>query len=705
MTGETTATERVGERYVLGDRIAEDATGALLRAHDERLDREVFVRMVKRASSPELRRTFVREARILGALSHEALPTVYEVRVDDDPAYVVLEATEGHTLATVLATGERQPLAAVLRVAIRLLGAVQAAHENGFVLREIPPESVLLVDGPDGPMPKLMALGAARRQRGTEATYESPRTGAWAALPESVPPTAAYGVEHTAPEVLTGASVDPRSDIYAVGALAYHLLLGRPPLAAGEGEDARVTAPRDLDPTLPSRLESALLRALEARPEDRFRSAEKMAVLLARIASGGPGRKERQLRKTTSAVPVIGDTIGEYRVRAELGSGGMGTVLLARDEVLERDVAIKVLRSLDERERERLRAEARTMAKVDHPNVVRVFTLGEHAGAPYLVMEHVPGTTVEKRIESAPQGLSVDEALAIADQTARGLEAVHEAGLLHGDVKPSNVLIGPAFRVGVMDFGLARALGSFQGDESRVAGTPAYCPPERIHGRIVPELAPRADLYSLAVMTFEMLTGRLPFLEDDPIRMLRKHVGEAPPAPSAIRGDLPPTLDAPILRALSKRPLERQPSVQAFREELARARETLRRRTPRRLLVVDDDSDFRVLLGYYLERLYPGAGVVAVGSVADAMGALRGTTTYDAVLLDLDLPDGNAVELAARVRAELAEPPPLLVVTGTGTAADWQVLAALGVRAFLLKPLDEETLAVHLDRLVTARGT
>ena len=120
--------------------------------------------------------------------------------------------------------------------------------------------------------------------------------------------------------------------------------------------------------------------------------------------------------------------------------------------------------------------------------------------------------------------------------------------------------------------------------------------------------------------------------------------------------------------------------------------------------MVDDDEDFRVLLGFFLERLYPEARVVPCGTVTEALAALHGGATYDAVLLDLDLPDGNAVELAARVRAELAEPPPLLVVTGTGTAADWQVLAALGVRAFLLKPLDEETLALHLDRLVTARG-
>lgn len=679
---------------MLGELIAEDATGALFRAHDERLDREVFVRTVRRASSSELRRTFVREARILGALSHEALPSVFEVRLDDDPAYVVLEATEGETLAEVLATGDRQPLAAVLRVAIRLLGAAQAAHENGFVLREVPPGSVILAEGPDGPTPKLMALGAARRQRGAEGTEASSETLA--------PPAMTHDAAHTAPEVLDGDAVDPRSDIYAVGALAYHLLLARAP--GDPRVNGTITPPREIDPTLPPRLEAALLRALARRPEDRFRSAEKMAVLLARIASGGPGRPGRETRRSTSAVPVIGERIGDYEVRAELGSGGMGTVLLARDEVLERDVAIKVLRSLDERGRGRLRAEARTMAKVDHPNVVRVFALGEHEGAPYLVMEHVPGTTVEKRIESAPQGLSVDEALAIADQTARGLGAVHGAGLLHGDVKPSNVLIGPAFRVGVMDFGLSRALRSFGGEETRVAGTPAYCPPERIHGRIVPALAPRADLYSLAVMTFEMLTGRLPFLEDDPIRMLRKHVNEAPPAPSSVRGDLPPVLDAPLLRALAKRPLERQESVQAFREELARAGETLRRRMPRRLLVVDDDADFRVLLAFYLERLYPGARVVAIDSVAGAMEALQGTTGFDAVLLDLDLPDGNAVELAARVRAELATPPPLLVVTGTGTAADWQVLAALGVRAFLLKPLDEETLAVHLDRLVTARA-
>ncbi|MEM1416445.1 MAG: serine/threonine-protein kinase, partial [Myxococcota bacterium] len=688
MSTRTTAQETLGDRYVLAARIGEDATGATHLARDTRLGRDVCVRVLRATPSPRLRRSFEREARILGALQHAAMPTVFEVRLDDDPPYVVLERLEGEPLAELLELRQPQPLPVVLRVAIRLLGAVQAAHENGFVLREIHPEAVLLVETEDGLTPKILALGAARRrgsQSSTTGTGDQRRL-----LPV-----------HTAPEVLVSDAVDPRSDIYAVGALAYDLLLGRPPIEVEAGTDlvramgklarGEVTAPSEIDASVPPRLEATLLRALARDVEARFQSADAMAAALARLASGGPrpSASELALTRRRVAVPAIGQRVGDYVVRAELGSGAMGTVLLARDEILQRDVALKVLRSVDARERERLRAEARTMAKVDHPNVVRIFALGDHEGAPYLVMEHVPGSTVERRLAESPGGLAVDEAIAIVDQTARGLGAVHDAGLIHGDVKPSNVLIGPAFRIGVTDFGLARASGSFGGEEMRVAGTPAYCPPERVRGRLDPALADRADLYSLAVMTYELLTGRLPFVEDEPIRMLRLHVEATPLPPSSVRGDLPTALDEPILRALAKSPNDRQASVHEYREELLNAAEALRRRSPRRLLIVDDDEDFRKLLSAYLNALYPEATLALRATVGGALEAL-GSERYDAVLLDLDLPDGNAVELAARVRAELADPPPLLVVTGTGTAADWQVLAALGVRAFLLKPLDRD---------------
>ncbi len=274
--------------------------------------------------------------------------------------------------------------------------------------------------------------------------------------------------------------------------------------------------------------------------------------------------------------PAPGTLIGGvYRVIGTLGGGGMGVVLLAEDQTLGRDVAIKLVRgqmAVHEEFRARFLAEARAMARVRHENVVTIHAFGEHDHAPYFVMEYVDGTTLDvwrRRQGQVPPG----DALAVLDQLCRGLAAIHASGAIHGDIKPSNVLIGPGLRVAITDLGLTVPVDDVEREQPlAIAGTPAYIAPERALGIMSPELAHRADLYSLGVLGFELLTGRLPFEADNAMRWVYLHVNEPPPAPSSVRPDLPPAIDEVLLAALAKDPLERTASAEAFRDALLAAR-------------------------------------------------------------------------------------------------------------------------------------
>src|SRR5918997_4817868 len=202
---------------------------------------------------------------------------------------------------------------------------------------------------------------------------------------------------------------------------------------------------------------------------------------------------------------------GRYRLESKLGSGGMSTVYLARDETLERWIAAKVLhREISDQpdQIERFRREARAVAQVSHPNVVAVIDAGEDGGHPYIVFEYVEGETLKHRIERMGK-LPLDEAAAYAIEVGRGLQAAHMRRLVHRDVKPQNVLIDAEGRAKVTDFGIARELESDGLTKTgRVLGTTDYVSPEQAMGH---EVDARSDVYSLGILLYEMLPGEPPF--------------------------------------------------------------------------------------------------------------------------------------------------------------------------------------------------
>ncbi|MFC5172478.1 protein kinase domain-containing protein [Streptomyces mutomycini] len=271
---------------------------------------------------------------------------------------------------------------------------------------------------------------------------------------------------------------------------------------------------------------------------------------------------------------------GRYQLRDLLGEGGMASVYLAYDSALDRQVAIKTLHTELGREqsfRERFRREAQAVAKLQHTNIVSVFDTGEDelGGAlmPYIVMEYVEGQPLGSVLQSDIQqygAMPADKALKVTADVLAALETSHEMGLVHRDIKPGNVMMTKRGVVKVMDFGIARAMQSgvtSMTQTGMVVGTPQYLSPEQALGRGVDA---RSDLYSVGIMLFQLLTGRIPFDADSPLAIAYAHVQEEPVAPSSINRSVTPAMDALVARALKKNPNERFPSAAAMQDEVAR---------------------------------------------------------------------------------------------------------------------------------------
>jgi YVTN family beta-propeller protein len=281
-----------------------------------------------------------------------------------------------------------------------------------------------------------------------------------------------------------------------------------------------------------------------------------------------------------------GSWVGGYRIEGLAGRGGMGEVYRAFDTRLERPVALKLLapeRAEDERFRERILRESRLAAGLDHPNVIPIYEAGEAEGRLFIAMRYVDGTDL-KALMRRVGALPPERAIRLAGQLADALDAAHARGLVHRDVKPSNVLIddpGGRNHAYLVDFGLTQSATDRGPADGQLMGTIDYVAPEQIRGDRVDG---RADQYALGCLLYESLTGSLPFAGGSDIATIFAHLEEAAPSPSSVRPELPAELNPVLARALAKEPEERYPSCGAF---VAAAREALgldvgRERAPRR---------------------------------------------------------------------------------------------------------------------------
>jgi eukaryotic-like serine/threonine-protein kinase len=264
-----------------------------------------------------------------------------------------------------------------------------------------------------------------------------------------------------------------------------------------------------------------------------------------------------------------------YRLIKPLGDGGMAKVYLAHDEVLDREVALKLLRDQyagDEEFIERFRREAQSAARLSHPNIVSIYDRGRSEdGAYYIAMEYVPrGTLKDRMVRNG--ALAPGIAAGVAFQIADALEAAHEHGVIHRDIKPQNVLVTRTGDVKVTDFGIARAASSPLTQTSAVLGTAGYMSPEQAKGEPV---GPHSDLYSLGVVLYEVITGELPYNAEVPFALAIQHVNESPRSPRKANPGVPETLDALTLKLLAKNPKDRYASAVDLANDLERMRHGL----------------------------------------------------------------------------------------------------------------------------------
>lgn len=266
-----------------------------------------------------------------------------------------------------------------------------------------------------------------------------------------------------------------------------------------------------------------------------------------------------------------GTTLGKYKIIERLGEGGMGTVYHGRDEMLDRDVAIKVLRPDLVRQTalvERFRTEAIALARLAHPRIATLYGLEHDGDEFYMVMEFLRGETLESLV--AREGrISWRRAAGICAQVAEALDHAHDHGVVHRDIKPANIMIGPGDATKVMDFGIARMAGSSrQTQHGHSVGTPAYMAPEQLRGE---ECDGRTDLYALGAVFYEMVTGKVVFEGDSDYKLMMRQLNEPPMPPSASYPDLPAIVDRTVLRAMSKQPTDRYATAAAMRNALMEA--------------------------------------------------------------------------------------------------------------------------------------
>ena len=271
---------------------------------------------------------------------------------------------------------------------------------------------------------------------------------------------------------------------------------------------------------------------------------------------------------------MIGNVVGSYKITEKIGEGGMGAVFKGIDLMLEREVAIKMLRpelACQPQVVERFRSEAVTLAKLNHPNIATLFSFLRQGEDFFMVMEFVRGETLDSLIRRSG-AMPCDKAIALFCQALEGIEHAHRMGIIHRDIKPANMMLTETGTLKVMDFGIARVLGtSRMTKQGNIVGTIEYMSPEQVRGQ---ETDARSDIYSLGILLYEMLTGRVPFSSDSEYDLMQMQIEKAPDPPRFFSTQIPPFVEQAIMRSLAKRAEARFQGAAEFRNALLNAQGT-----------------------------------------------------------------------------------------------------------------------------------
>jgi serine/threonine protein kinase len=589
-------------------------------AHDDQTDHAVVVRVLRPelATQAEIRARFLDLARRSIKHVHQNLVLTREVRAvpERDLYYVVRDYVDGVTLQRMIDVGTEFAPEQVGRIVQQLLEALTPLHESGVPHGGIKPSNIFVRPG------DRVVLGDPA----------APVQGPGLALDRL-----AYDFRYAPPEQFRAGPVGPRADLYALGCVAYELACGRAPFVSDNAfEVATMHAREAAEPPgrrgsrLGPDVDAFVMRLLAKSPEGRFDSLAAAldalgGVLRARRAPpavSAPPAAEREshggigiqpaprvhdgmslvsfntnldddsvdaAHTDLSLVCASGpperlaepppERFGRYVILATIGRGGMGTVYRARDEELDRLVAIKRGRPTPRRPEQqtlRFRRETVGMARLSHPNIVTIHDVGYEDGTAYAVLELIEGGSLATRLAAGP--ITPQAAAELMIPLASAVHYAHEQGIIHRDLKPSNILITADGVPKVSDFGLAKLLGNDPDAEPAIAdealtlsgqfiGTPQYTAPEQVEGKA--PIGPATDIFALGVILYEMVTGRRPFQGKSPVETVYQLVHRDPIPLSQLRPDIPRAFEAIVARCLDKLPQRRYQSAAALAEDLS----------------------------------------------------------------------------------------------------------------------------------------
>jgi serine/threonine protein kinase len=556
--------------------------GVVYKARQVSLRRLVALKLIRDGAlaGPQQRARFRIEAEVAARMRHPNIVHIYEVGEHQGRPYFAMELVEGGSLHQHLA-GRRLPAPQAAALVRALALAVQHAHAQQIIHRDLKPANILMesrIEDPPGEIsaslnPKIADFGLAKRldSDSTAWTHDGAVLG-----------TAGY----MAPEQAAGRvrEVGPACDVYALGAILYECLTGRPPVVADTWEEAlrqvlhyEPTPPARLNADVPRDLETVCLKCLEKEPERRYASAEELADELGRFLEAKPvaavplGARERLAR--------LAGRDG-YEIVSEIGRGPRSTVYRAHYGPLRQPVALKVFPegacTRDEWEA-RVRRGAELWTFLAHPHVVPVQRAGWWDGAPYVVTEYVAGGSLADKLTG--RLYPVVEALRLVAQLAEVVSYLHRQGVAHGNLKPGNVLLAAGGIPRLVDFRTTGGLSVCPSlaDDSAPDGL-AYWPPELARDPTA-EPRPYTDFYGLGVILYELLTGRPPFrgaTARETLEQVRSH----DPAPFARRStEVTPALEAFCLECLRKNPWRRFERAYDVLSRLRSFHDALTRRT------------------------------------------------------------------------------------------------------------------------------
>lgn len=594
---------------------------------DVKLERPVAIKIIdaRHRDNPAYAERFVREARTVATWRHENVIQIYYADDEDGLYYFVMEYIDGLDLGDLMAHYVEKnrliPPEEVIRIGQTVAAALDYAHEQNVIHRDVKPSNVLVAhDGRVVLTDFGLAMDVAQGSLGE-----------------------VFGSSHyIAPEqARRSADAVPQSDLYSLGVILYEMLAGKVPFddpsptaVALQHVTAPPPSPRIFNPNLSLEIEQVLLKALNKTPEERYQTGHALIEALAgvlgvdlpdsapatkpeaasasvsggtilkksepSIAAGGPKQvAEAELpsepnkdeakslpddqaavkqppaagRRTDRTDSLIGKKLDEYRLDDTLGRGGMARVYKGLDVQLNRLVAIKVIDTpfrTDSDYIERFKREAQTIAQLDHPHIVTVYRFGEAEGLLYLAMKYIEGRHLEAVLADYRQKGEIippDAASRIVREVCLALDYAHSKGVIHRDVKPSNIMLDTEDQVFLADFGLA--LLSDVGTRGETFGSPHYIAPEQAISSA--NVVPQSDLYAVGVILYQMFTGQLPFDGSDPLEVAMMHLSDPPRSPCEIRPEISSDLEAVILKALAKEPADRYPDGAAMAEALDQA--------------------------------------------------------------------------------------------------------------------------------------